>query len=522
LNFSVFYFQPEGGPGGPRSPYFTMSIQPPENTTGNETARCTYNSVSCEADSAGNLYWGSYTSTGFDDGTPQQYTPIAASFDINGELRWSKWDGFHPPASAPTYNFTPISWHHSESSNHSIFYAMGIIIDYNNSTSVPYITALDPANGNQLWEKIYSPGGSTYPEGGYTSIHQSNVCRKNTNDANIWLSGYTTRYNNAFGYAIAPSDGSLTLNGRISGTYSFTTSFQCQDASGNRVWSYTGGYSPGPNTPVTPSNGMISMNEDMTSITSAINSYTGSQNPQPSNYGIKNSGDNCYGIQAQTSTGEMSFFACSMTNVSSVVHDVAITDSTGWLNDGAYNTSFFNNSKAIDFDTDTNRMYFAYGHNQTTAVIVCYDFDDNQIVWQKTLTGNTNTNGAGTENQIGPNTTYGGMLGCQLSGDNLIICFNAPVIPTSTENVQAISGSVIIQMPKDGSADGDIGGYTLANTDRLSVGAPGSGTYSNWLSGPFNPSGISNNYATATNFDSQWNMADVPGIEDLIVPTYYD
>ena len=262
------------------------------------------------------------------------------------------------------------------------------------------------------------------------------------------------------------------------------------------------------------------MNEAMTSYTSSISSYNGSQSPQPTNYGIFNSGDNCYGIQAQSGDGKVTFFACSMTDVRTVVHNVSISDSTGHFNNPSLNTTFFNNTRSIDFDPATNRMYFAYGQNTTQFNVCCYDFDDNEIVWQKTVTGNANTNGAGTDNQIGNNNSYGGIVACALNGDNLLLSFTAKVIPTSTTD-DANPGCVIIQMPADGSADGDIGGYTVATSTRLTVGTTGSGTYANWFSGSYNPSGTTSSYAVATDFDDTWAFDPIPNADTLIVPTYY-
>ena len=517
MNFSVFYFGPEGGPPGPVSPSFTLSIQPPANTTGNDTCTPEIAGSHCEADPDSNIYWGAYTTTGFSDGTPQQYVPIMARFNNEAELTWSQWNGFEPPASAPAFSFNPQNWHYTN----NIWFAQGKIRSASGgAVNCPYIMAVNAADGTEVWSNLYGPSGNTSPESGYTNLEWCGVNRANTDDSNIWMGGYTTRYNNGPAYTIDPVDGSMSTGGRISGTYSFTSNFYCQDASGNRVISYTGGFSPNANTPQRPSNGMFTMNADMTSYTSSINSYNGSQTPQPTNYGLFNGGDNCYGLQAQTGDGKISLFACSMTDVRTVVHNVSLEDSTNHLHNPSLNTSFFNNTRSMDFDPDTNRMYFAYGQNTTQFNVCCYDFDDNQIVWQKTVTGNANTNGAGTDNQIGNNPSYGGLISCKLNGDNLLLSFTARVIPTSTTD-DAGAGCVIIQMPADGSADGDIGGYTVANSTRLSVGAEGSGTYANWFSGAYNPGGTSSSYAVPTDFDNQFAYDSIPDVDNLFVPTYF-
>ena len=517
MNFSVFYFQPEGGPGPNPGPGFTVSIQPPANTTGNDTCTPSYSTSCCEADPDGNIYWGCYTATGFTDGTAQQYVPIMASFNNEAELRWSQWNGFEPPASAPAFAFGPNNWHYTN----DIWFAQGKVRSASGTAvSCPFIMALNAADGTEAWSNLYGPSGDTSPDSGNSSLEYCNVDQKNTDNSNIWMGGYTTRYNNSPGYAIDPTDGSMELSGRISGTYAFTASFECQDSSGNRMWSYTGGFSPNPNTPQRPNNGMFSINEDMSSISTAISSYNGSQSPQPTNYGIFNSGDNCYGLQAQTGDGKMTFFACSMTNVRLSEHNVSISDSTSHFTNASLTTTFFNNTRAMDFDPDTNRMYFAYGQNTTQFNVCCYDFDDNEFVWQRTVTGNANTNGAGEDNKIGNNTSYGGIVSCKLNGDNLLLSFTASVIPTSTTN-DAGDGCVIIQMPADGSADGDIGGYTVAASTRLSVGGAGSGTYNNWFTGSYPPGSTSSSYAVATDFDDEWEFDPIPNADTLIVPTYY-
>ena len=231
MNFSVFYFGPEGGPGPNPGPGFTVSIQPPPgDATGNATVKPEIGTTFVGADPANNIYWGAYTSTGFSDGTPQQYVPIMASFNNEAEIRWSRWNGFEPAGSPPAFTFAPSNWHYTN----DIWFAQGKIRSASGtSVNCPFIMALNAADGTETWSNLYGPSGNTSPDGGNSNLEYCNVHQKNTANSNIWMGGYTTRYNNGPAYTIDPADGSMSTGGTLNGVYAFTPYFQCMDTNGN-------------------------------------------------------------------------------------------------------------------------------------------------------------------------------------------------------------------------------------------------------------------------------------------------